>query len=371
MIPEPEAPYPAYMLTGAFVRDTTRLGLNEPALILGSGFIVTTHTVSPLETPGGFWWAANLRRHAPMRIPREKADEVLAEVLSEPALPPLDVPDELRFDEPDATPVPVLTLRPESVTRRRLRGHARVRLRRGARGARRGRPAQSIALHRDRFIRRKREVETAAEETLKAHRVGSSAWGWAAHLSVPFKTVPAMVRDLLPQGWRIDVEGKPFRVSGDTAVEVTSEIDWFDVGGMVDFDGVPAPLPELLAAVRRGESTVVLPDRYRRPHRLVDRAVRRALGVCRRRRGPPPRARVTARPRRCPACVVQGRDVGRPRPRGAQQAARLRGDCGRRRAGVLRRHAARIPAARARLAAVPAGAGTWRMSPTTWASARR
>ena len=126
------------MLTGAFVRDTTRLGLNEPALILGSGFIVTAHTVSPLETPGGFWWAANLRRHGPMRIPREKADEVLAEVLSEPALPPLDVPDELRFDEPDVAPVPVLTLRPNRPRVDAVRGNARVRLRRGARGARRG-----------------------------------------------------------------------------------------------------------------------------------------------------------------------------------------------------------------------------------------
>ena len=261
IVPEPEAPYPAYMLTGAFVRDTTRLGLNEPALILGSGFIVTTHTVSPLETPGGFWWAANLRRHAPMRIPREKADEVLAEVLSEPALPPLDVPDELRFDEPDATPVPVLTLRPD---RSRVDAYEGT-LEFDYDGARVARGAAAGTIYRPSprsLIRRKREVETAAEETLKAHRVRFIGMGLGrTHLSVPFKTVPAIVRDLLPQGWRIDVEGKPFRVSGDTAVEVTSEIDWFDIGGMVDFGGVPVPLPELLAAVRRGESTVVLPDR--------------------------------------------------------------------------------------------------------------
>ena len=37
IVPDPEAPYPAYMLTGAFVRGDARLELNEPALILGSG----------------------------------------------------------------------------------------------------------------------------------------------------------------------------------------------------------------------------------------------------------------------------------------------------------------------------------------------
>ena len=261
IVPDPEAPFPAYMLTGAFVRDTTRLGLNEPVMILGSGHLLTTHTVSPLETPGGFWWAANLRRHGPMRIPREKADEVLAEVLSEPALPPLDVPDELRFDEPDVAPVPVLTLRPD---RSRVDAYAGT-LEFDYDGARVARGAAADTIYRPlprSLIRRKREAETAAEESLKAHRVRFIDMGLGrTHLSLPFKAVPAIVRDLLPQGWRIDVEGKPFRVSGDTAVEVTPEIDWFDIAGLVDFDGVPVPLPELLAAVRRGESTLVLPDR--------------------------------------------------------------------------------------------------------------
>jgi superfamily II DNA or RNA helicase len=216
--------------------------------------------VSLLETPGGFWWAANLRKYGPMRIPREKADEVLAEVLSEPALPPLDVPDELRFDEPDVAPVPVLTLRPDPARFQTYAGtlefdYDGARVRRGAAADTIYRPSPRS------LIRRKREAEAAADEALKAHRVRFIDMGQGrAYLSVPFKAVPAIVRDLLPLGWRIDVEGKPFRVSGETAVEVTSAIDWFDIGGMVDFGGVPVPLPELLAAVRRGESTLVLPD---------------------------------------------------------------------------------------------------------------
>ena len=334
IVPDLEAPYPAYMLTGAFVRDTTRFGLNEPALILGSGFIVTTHTVSPLETPGGFWWAANLRRHGPMRIPREKADEVLAEVLSEPALPPLDVPDELRFDEPDVAPVPVLTLRPDPSRFDAYAGTLEFDYN-GARVAQ-GTAADTIYRPSPRsLIRRKREVETAAEESLKAHRVRFIDMGpGRTHLSVSFKAAPAMVRDLLPLGWRIDVEGKPFRVSGDDGRrgDVGDRlVRHRGHGGFRRRAGAAARVAGGGAARRvdAGAAGQV----HRRPHRRVGGAVRRALGVCwrRPRRGPPPRARVAARARRCPAGLARGRGVGRPRPRCAQPAARLRGDCGRRR----------------------------------------
>jgi superfamily II DNA or RNA helicase len=282
IVTDPDAPYPAYTLTGAFVRGDERLELNEPALILGSGYLVTGGgfitrspgasgapyasdeagpVVSALETPGGFWWAANLRKYGPMRIPREKADEVLAEVLSEPALPPLDVPDELRFDEPDIMPVPVMTLRPDPARYQAFEGtlefdYEGVRVARGAAGDTIYRPSPRS------LIRRKREAEAAADEALAAHRVRFIDCGQGrAHLTVTFKAAPAIVRDLLPQGWRVDVEGKPFRVSGDTAIEVASGIDWFDIRGSVDFDGVPVPLPELLAAVRHGQTTIVLPDK--------------------------------------------------------------------------------------------------------------
>ncbi|MBP1636928.1 MAG: helicase, partial [Acidobacteria bacterium] len=252
--------YPAYLLTGAFVRGTARLGLNEPAAILGSGHLFTAHAVSPLDAPGSFWWAANLRRQGPMRIPRERADELLADVLSEPALPPLDVPDELRFDEPDVAPVPVLTLRPDTARYHTFEGtlefdYDGVRVAFGA-------PASTIYRPSPRsLIRRKPEAEAAAEDALRARRVRFTGLGpGRTSLAVSFKAAPAIVRDLVPLGWRIDVEGKPFRVSGDTALEVASGIDWFDIRGSVDFGGEPVPLPELLAAVRRGETTVVLPD---------------------------------------------------------------------------------------------------------------
>ena len=297
--PDAEAPFPAYVLTGAFVRGDDRMALDEPAIILGSGFVITKGGFStrslgsfgpphagdeagpfaaPLESASGFWWAANLRRHGALRIPLAKADELLADVLTEPGLPPLDVPEELRFDQPDVTPVPVLTLHPDPD---RYQSYAAT-LEFDYDGAIVAHGTADEAIYRPSpraLIRRKRQVEAAAEAELAAHKARLTNMGQGRmHIAVPFKAAPAIVRGLVPQGWRVSVEGRPYRVSGDTAIEVMAggagtanvqgvagpaggaPIDWFDIGGIVDFGGVAAPLPELLAAVRRGESMVVLPD---------------------------------------------------------------------------------------------------------------
>jgi SNF2 family DNA or RNA helicase len=41
---------------------------------------------------------------------------------------------------------------------------------------------------------------------------------------------------------------------------IRSGVDWFDLEGQVDFDGVEAPLPDLLAALRQGERYIKLGD---------------------------------------------------------------------------------------------------------------
>ena len=58
--------------------------------------------------------------------------------------------------------------------------------------------------------------------------------------------------------WSAAVEGVIVTV---VSVSVTSGIDWFDLGASLDFGGgVSATLPELLAALRRGDRTVKLSD---------------------------------------------------------------------------------------------------------------
>jgi SNF2 family DNA or RNA helicase len=77
---------------------------------------------------------------------------------------------------------------------------------------------------------------------------------------VSVKNMPKAVRDLLLAGWHVEAEGKAFRKPGASRLAVSSGVDWFDLEGEVDYDGVTATLPELLAALRRGEMMVRLGD---------------------------------------------------------------------------------------------------------------
>src|SRR5262249_59296607 len=72
--------------------------------------------------------------------------------------------------------------------------------------------------------------------------------------------LPRVVRELVAEGWRVEAEGKTFRSPGKVKVQVNSGIDWFELHSTVDFGETTARLPELLAALKRGDSMVKLDD---------------------------------------------------------------------------------------------------------------
>ncbi|HVG22159.1 MAG TPA: DEAD/DEAH box helicase, partial [Blastocatellia bacterium] len=72
--------------------------------------------------------------------------------------------------------------------------------------------------------------------------------------------LPRVVRVLVKEGWHVEAEGKLYRQPGEFKIEVTSGIDWFELHGKVGFGEMAASFPELLAALKRGDSTVALGD---------------------------------------------------------------------------------------------------------------
>ncbi|MBC7894455.1 MAG: DEAD/DEAH box helicase, partial [Cytophagaceae bacterium] len=75
----------------------------------------------------------------------------------------------------------------------------------------------------------------------------------------PTRSERAM-RILGRDGWRLSVEGKLLRDTGEVDLRLSTGIDWFELDGEVTFGEQRAGLPELLAAVRRGDHRVNLPD---------------------------------------------------------------------------------------------------------------
>jgi superfamily II DNA or RNA helicase len=105
-------------------------------------------------------------------------------------------------------------------------------------------------------LRRYFEVEEAL--LAKAVALGARA-GAPGTLALPLGELAQITKDLSEAGWVIEGEGARVRPLGIPRISVSSGVDWFEIEGR--FEGLPAgEFPRLLAALRRGESSVLLGD---------------------------------------------------------------------------------------------------------------
>jgi superfamily II DNA or RNA helicase len=251
-----------YLVQGDLRRGEERLTLAKPVLLVQGGLVFTADRVARLRDFGAFEWIGLLRKNGPLAVPVGQQGELLKELLGLPRLPRLDLPEELRFEEASLTPRPRLKVRaPErhSWGPERLRGELSfdydgeiVPATKPGRGV--------YQADRQRLIVRDEAVERAAAERLQqlGFRLASSS---AKHeLQLAPRNLPGVVRVLMEAGWHVEAEGKLYRQPGAFHIEVNSGIDWFELHGTVEFGDTTAKLPELLAAVKRGEDIVRLDD---------------------------------------------------------------------------------------------------------------
>jgi len=254
-----------YVITGSLRRDGVRRELSEPVLLTGGGLVFDDALVAPLDDGGAFAWIGMLRKQGALYVPLTQADQLLEEMLKLPSLPRLDLPEELHYAEAMATPRPCLKVREPERTgywgARNLRGEVAFDYEGelvSSEDVRRGifRPSERRVMLRD------MAMEQAAVERLKrlGFRRGHSYGQSNPPLELAPNNLPRAVRLLVHEGWHVEAEGKLYRQPGEFKIEVTSGIDWFELHGGVDFDGTSASLPDLLAALKRGESVVKLGD---------------------------------------------------------------------------------------------------------------
>jgi SNF2 family DNA or RNA helicase len=184
----------------------------------------------------------------------------LANLLSLPVVPPMEIDEPLRFEQRDAAPRFGMRV----VQRKNHWGEeffeARLLADYGRGWEEIKGPARGIWLPEERvYVRRNAEAEEAARQKLAEHGLKAMD-GDSGALRLPTRAMPRVVRELLRDGWHVEAEGKAFRRAGGTRVDVSSGIDWFELRGEVDYGGVTATLPQLLAALRRGDNMVRLGD---------------------------------------------------------------------------------------------------------------
>jgi superfamily II DNA or RNA helicase len=254
-----------YVVEGVLRRGEERGDLAKAALILQGGLIFTPKSAAALDDGGAFHWVSVLRRVGALIIPEDQIGELMTEVLSETQPPRLDLPEELRFEEVNVMPQPCLTFKAQ---RQNTRLRARLSFDYAPESRRcvldKDDPRRGVyQVEGRRYIMRDRDAEAAfinrlTEAGLKYVRQNyhEKQSGWEV---APTK-LPRVVRELVAEGWRVEAEGKTFRNPGKVKVQVNSGIDWFELRGSIDFGETTAKLPELLAALKRGDSMVKLDD---------------------------------------------------------------------------------------------------------------
>jgi SNF2-related domain/Helicase conserved C-terminal domain len=248
-----------WTIAGFLRRGEGRMDLSEPMLILEDGLILAHGAVSRFDVGASYGWVAQLRQVKRIPFPDRERDAVLAKLLEMPAIPPMEIDEPLRFEERRQTPRLGLRIRQERTERvPRYVGQFMVDYGSGwmdgmSSGQGVWQPRERVYLVRD------KAAELAAREKLSDLGLRTDPYRADFWLLNP-KLLPRAARDLIAAGWHVEAEGKTFRSPGATRVSVKSGIDWFELHGEVQYGDTIATLPELLAAVRRGDNMVLLGD---------------------------------------------------------------------------------------------------------------
>ena len=253
-----------YILDGRLTRDQQTFPPTSVRLVLSCGLLWVEDRLARVDLDGAFDWVERLSRSGPVRVPRASRDAFLMELAGLPNVPDIELPASMHWSQVRIAPTPCVVFeRPEE---ERGAGFVvgRVSFEYGSRrvsvGSNRTVLADGSAR---RLFSRDRAKERHALRQLRQRGLEATPPEEASRGEVRVRTdaLRSVVQALLADGWRIDADGGRVRTTaGPLVARVQSGIDWFDLEGELDYEGVAAPLPELLAAVARSAAWVRLSD---------------------------------------------------------------------------------------------------------------
>src|SRR3954452_6488453 len=248
-------------LAASLRRGEERLPAMPRPLALGtSGFLLAGNRLAPLADAGSRWLAL-LDPDRALRVPAAERDELLSHLLAKAHLPRLDLPESMRFEEASPAPRPLLRLLSPAWPRGAPRAELSF-LYEGHEVAS-GSPQRGFYRPEERrFLVRDPQAERWSAARLRelGFRSDPDPFSRLPALQLPANRVPKAVATLLAEGWSVEAEGKHYRSAGPFRMSVSSGVDWFDLHGEAEFEGRTVPLPEVLAAIRRGQRFVALDD---------------------------------------------------------------------------------------------------------------
>ncbi len=253
-----------YSLTGSVKRidSDEKILLSGIHLITTGGLLFTDHRVTEVTPPEARHWVQPLRKDL-IKIPAEQSEKFLNQLLQSPHLPTVILPEKLQYEEISATPHPRLIIKP----------HEQKQYADRVKGILNFDYDGTIVTYQDtrravyrsserQLIKRDPEMEKIALDFLLSvgFKEQRDFYNSQPYLRLNTTRVPRTIQRLLENGWHVEAEGKLYRRPGKFSLNVSSGIDWFELHGEVDFEGSVIQLPELLTALKKGQTSVTLGD---------------------------------------------------------------------------------------------------------------
>jgi superfamily II DNA or RNA helicase len=236
-----------------FERGDEEVEIDEPLLVLDGGVALFRDRAVRFEGGGQREWIHAARANGALPLAEGDLPAFLEEVHARAASPRIELPEERAFSRVKVVPRPYVILRTRAARGISLElgidydgmrvhaldlGHALV--------DRAGR----------RIIDRDDPVEFDAVERIEA----LGARPVAGRYRIAKRDLVETARKVLAFGWRLEIDGRIHRRATSLSVGVATGIDWLDVTVDARFDGAPASLPEMLAAIRQHRRSIVLSD---------------------------------------------------------------------------------------------------------------
>jgi intein/homing endonuclease len=255
----------SYHIIGSLRRDEdgARFNLTDVLLLTEQGLLFTKEYAARINNPAAAKWFATLRQTNGFRVPLEQGPEFLEAILQLPNTPRLSLPEDLRYEEVTFPPHPRMILKPheQKMYNDRVKGYLHFAY--GETILERNDPRTSLYQAEQRkLVRRDFASERLAYDYLLSigFKDQRDYYNSTPYLMLKTSRVPKTIQTLLDNGWHVEAEGKLYRRPGNFSLSVASGIDWFELHGEVDFEGMTVHLPDLLAALKRGQTTVQLGD---------------------------------------------------------------------------------------------------------------
>ena len=209
-------------MTGSLRRGDERKDLGEPILLVDDGLVFNQGSAALLDRHESFPWIVLLRQRAKLFVPADQRDELLAEILRQPAVPRLELPEELLYTEAAVAPRPRLKMKPPGSAnwgRDWLRGDLSFDYEGAVVPA--GDPGGGVYQGETRrWLVRDRAAEQDAAARLRGLGFGElrpTYFDPEPQLELAPRHLPLVVRTLVGEGWHVEAEGSSTAAPGGSA----------------------------------------------------------------------------------------------------------------------------------------------------------